>query len=347
MIRLATPLKFAALFCAAGLLLPFQAVHAAEEAPKAHCRYANFATLPIKAVDGSVLVDGAINGSEAVMLVDTGSESTSLTRNKVDKLGLKLGHAGISTLGVGGESQVYQTMVDDLSIGKAHWHRVRMTVLWDGNMLRSFDALIGANILFFSDLEISLAKGEMKFFEPKGCDDTFLGYWDEQALVIPMHEISPDDRRQIFEVQVNGKALRAIIDSGASTSIINLAAAARVGVTPKSPGVVEAGSSSGIGKHELKTWRARFDSFSIGEETIKSPTIAIHDLYGSALADSNNIATSDLLQDEPDVLLGADFLRAHRVLFAVSQRRLYLSYLGGSVFGHAHAPEASADGKGK
>ncbi len=347
MFRLPTPHRYAALICSASLLLSSPSAHAADDAPKTHCRYTNFATLPIKAVGGSVLVDGAINGTDAVMLADTGSVSTSLTRAKVDKLGLKLGHAGISTFGVGGESQVYQTMVDDLSIGKAHWHRVRMSVLWDGDMLRSFDALIGANILFYSDLELSLAKGEMKFFEPKGCDDTFLGYWDEQAVVIPMREMAPDDQRQIFEVQVNGKTLRAIIDSGASTSIINLAAAARAGVTPKSPGVVEAGSSSGIGKHELKTWRAKFDSFSIGDETIKSPTIAIHDLYGAALADANTIATSDLLQDEPDMLLGADFLRAHRVLFAVSQRRLYLSYLGGRVFGSGDAPAAGADGKAK
>jgi hypothetical protein len=35
----------------------------------------------------------------------------------------------------------------------------------------------------------------------------------------------------------------------------------------------------------------------------------------------------------PDMLLGADFLRSHRVLLAMSQRRLYFSYVGGRVFG--------------
>ena len=32
------------------------------------------------------------------------------------------------------------------------------------------------------------------------------------------------------------------------------------------------------------------------------------------------------------MLLGADFLKAHRVLFARSQHRLYLSYVGGPLF---------------
>lgn len=34
----------------------------------------------------------------------------------------------------------------------------------------------------------------------------------------------------------------------------------------------------------------------------------------------------------PDIVLGADFLRAHRVLTAMSQRRFYLSHNGGEVF---------------
>ena len=32
------------------------------------------------------------------------------------------------------------------------------------------------------------------------------------------------------------------------------------------------------------------------------------------------------------MLLGLDFLRSHRVLIAHSQRKLYFSYIGGTVF---------------
>jgi hypothetical protein len=32
------------------------------------------------------------------------------------------------------------------------------------------------------------------------------------------------------------------------------------------------------------------------------------------------------------MLLGVDFVRSHHLLFAVSQRRMYFSYLGGEVF---------------
>jgi hypothetical protein len=51
----------------------------------------------------------------------------------------------------------------------------------------------------------------------------------------------------------------------------------------------------------------------------------------------------ELIRDPPlrtaniglrDMLLGLDFLRAHRVLVANSQRRIYFTYTGGRVFGN-------------
>ncbi len=40
-----------------------------------------------------------------------------------------------------------------------------------------------------------------------------------------------------------------------------------------------------------------------------------------------------LATGQVDILLGADFLRSHRVLFAMSQQKIYLSYIGGAPFG--------------
>ena len=39
----------------------------------------------------------------------------------------------------------------------------------------------------------------------------------------------------------------------------------------------------------------------------------------------------NVVQEQP-MLLGLDFLRAHRVLVAHSQRKLYFTYVGGPVF---------------
>jgi TPR repeat protein len=44
-------------------------------------------------------------------------------------------------------------------------------------------------------------------------------------------------------------------------------------------------------------------------------------------------------QLDVDVLLGADFLRAHRVLFAMGQKKIYISYLGGEPLGQRRTLE--------
>jgi hypothetical protein len=68
-------------------------------------------------------------------------------------------------------------------------------------------------------------------------------------------------------------------------------------------------------------------TFAIGSETIKNAHISIRDN-----------PPQGILLGMPDVLIGADFLRAHRVLIAMSQRRFYVSYLGGEVF-PKHRPQ--------
>jgi len=49
-------------------------------------------------------------------------------------------------------------------------------------------------------------------------------------------------------------------------------------------------------------------------------------LIGRLLYDSKNVF------EEQPMLLGADFLRAHRTLVSHSQRKMYFTYVGGPVF---------------
>ena len=89
---------------------------------------------------------------------------------------------------------------------------------------------------------------------------------------------------------------------------------------------------NGVGSRAVEAGVARFDSFSIGGELIRNPEIVVTPLWGAFQADSNNMRTAALVREQPEVILGADFLSSHRVLLAVSQRRFYFSYLGGPVF---------------
>ena len=313
----------------AGLLMALLVSGAAAAAP-AQCQYQLQIGFPIKFEELKPTIASTINGKPATLLVDTGSATSSITHQSADKLGLKLTPLPGHMFGVGGESKLDKAVLNEVSLGPLTFHKQVMFVTQDNNMEQ--DLLLGADFLFQKDLEMSMQARTLNMFKAQGCDGAFLAYWDADAQDVPLEKTPVGDPRAVVTVELNGKKLRAMLDSGAQRSVINLAAAAKLGVTPESLDVVKQGNASGIGKQDIKRWQATFKSFSIGGETINNPKIAMADLYGVAKTDS--VHTGDIIfdEEEPEMLLGADFLRAHHVLFAFSQRRLYFSYLGGSVF---------------
>ncbi len=165
-------------------------------------------------------------------------------------------------------------------------------------------ALVGANFLFLEhDLEISFAEKQIKFFHPVGCDNAYLAYWDDNATEVPIQNLMLKDSRQLIDVELNGHKVHAVIDTGAMLSSITPLAAARAGVTPKSPGVTARPISAGGGKGTVASWVAPFDTFSIGGETIKHPKILIMDMWAALLADNNNAAQAEAIKEDlPEML---------------------------------------------
>ena len=106
---------------------------------------------------------------------------------------------------------------------------------------------------------------------------------------------------------------------------LTLAAAKRAGITPSDPGVKPAGATTGIGRGVLRTWIVPVKSFRIGDEEIHNTHLRI--------ADATNLGR--------DMLIGADFFLSHHIYVANSQRKLYFTYNGGTVFNLA--PDADKE----
>jgi predicted aspartyl protease len=287
------------------------------------CRYVPVATLDLRG-SGPIsqpMVEGTINGNPAVMLADTGASTSKLLKAWAGKYKVPLTQSGRYSMGIGGASVTYVARIDDISVGNAHSGKTTMAVLGNMGMKPNFDAILGANFLLQADLEISLAERKLKFYRAKDCQDTYLAYWDAEAMEIPFGgtETGHIDPRLI--VEVNGTRMEAIIDTGASATSMTRAAAERAGIKVGDAIVEKLGSATGIGDARIDTWQAEVATFTIGSETIKNAHLAIRD-------NSPQGANVGM----PDVLLGADFLRAHRVLIAMSQRRFYVTYNGGEVF---------------
>jgi clan AA aspartic protease (TIGR02281 family) len=300
------------------LVLSNALLPAAAQAEAPTCRYTQVGLMPLhySGMELALSTVGNINGTPATMLVDTGAFDAVLTGTGAARRKLSMRATGHYATGIGGDAAIYQARVDNFSAGPLQAGGGWIPVLADFGAPADYDALIGAPFLLQADMELSLATKQLRFFRPSHCDGAFLAYWDDAATEIPFEPANDPSPNPQFTVLVNGKKMRAMIDTGSTSTVIGLAAAQRAGLRLDAPGVTRLEDSIGIGSGRVARWSTSFATFQIGEEIVRNAQVGVIDWKGHV-----------------DVLLGADFLRAHRVLIAMSQKKIYLSYLGGEPFG--------------
>ncbi len=179
-----------------------------------------------------------------------------------------------------------------------------------------YDGQVGGTMLLRNDLELAFADGYMKQSSPRGCIRTFLATWDPKATVVPFTTNSQhNDLRPFFWVSVNGTRVHATIATDWAETAIDAKTAARLGLTPTMTGAQEDGEVTGWRDKQQKVSKVPAD-IAIGDYQVKQATVRIFDM--------------DLSGEV--MVLGADFLRANRVLISMSQRKLYITPVKPGMF---------------
>jgi predicted aspartyl protease len=297
---------------------------AATGAAGATCRFTKVGTLAVDVSASGLQMEGSLNGQPMQVSVDIGSSATHVNRATAERAKLALQHTQFVLYGTSGETRAYRALADDISFGPLRWQRAGIGVAWDDAGAVDQPAVLAADYLLQTDLEMVLAERQLRFFRPDGCGDAFLAYWDAQAVELSMGERSPQDRRVVIEVLLNGKPVRARFSSSAPVSMIDQAAALRAGL------VAPEGAA--------RTWPGRFDSIDIGGESIRNTQVLVRDRWARYRSKHSSWDDAERVAGQPEMILGLDFLKAHRVLFAPSQGRVYLSHLGGPVFSVIEPP---------
>jgi tetratricopeptide (TPR) repeat protein/predicted aspartyl protease len=265
-----------------------------------------------------LLIDGAINGQRIDIALDTGAMRSLILRSEALRLGLKPTRAWWAKLsGVGGQTEVEHVTLDEIKIGQTtfeDWHH--LFVAGEQDVGGEFALLLGDDFFQQFDIEFDLLHGAVRLFKPSTCTGTSLAYWaTDDVGEVAILPFKIDQPRIWVNVQINRKPVRALLDSGAAISLLNKSVAAQLGMTPQTAGVVATSPVGGLGKDVVQAWIAPFKSFVIGNEEIKDTAIPF----------------AELPPDAP-MILGADFLSAHRVLVAHSQQKMYFTSTGAPVF---------------
>jgi predicted aspartyl protease len=231
--------------------------------------------------------------------------------------------------GIGGETHAESVHIDEFRIGESVRKNWRVLVAGEHDFSDDIAVILGDDFLQQIDLEFDLAHHAVRLYQTKDCEGVSLAYWTTE----PAGEVPIEAGQRIWvTIAINGKPVRAELDSAASYSVLSRADAARLGVTPESPGVVAGGCVTGEGKRQMDSWIGLFESFAIGNEIIRNPRIRFADLWQYTTYTETGSRLPARFAGQPDMLLGADFLRAHRVLVARGQRKMYFTHAGGTVF---------------
>jgi predicted aspartyl protease len=292
-----------------------------------NCKLVRIAEWEVKPQNNRLIVDGEINGQKVGILLDSGAGTSFVLRAAADRLGLVRQEArGYRAYGVGGETHVEFAVIDELKIGTATRKNWRAMVLGEHDQGTQFSFLLGYDFMDQVDIEYDLAHNAIRIFRPQDCDDVSLAYWTKGASVVKLE--SDNERPGILvPVRLNGQSILANLDTGAPRSVVSRLVAATLGVGPDN--AKAAGTSGGLGPARSDRYIGSFETFAIGDELIRNPDIAFTNLEVSRAATGSRLAAPREIRD---MLLGVDFVRAHRILVAHSQRKLYFTYAGGPVF---------------
>ena len=286
------------------------------------CKLIRIEEWPVRLERNLPIIDGEINGNKVSILIDTGSQRSFVTRSAVSRMMLMRTNVGTTGL----ES----VRLDELRIGPAKRK--------DWNVLVSPEQDFGTQVIslvlgydFFAgvDFEFDLANRAIRLFQARDCAGSPLAYWTDAK---PVEAQIQGTGEILLSVAVNGRPSLAVIDSGAVFSAVTMAESVRLGINAKTDGVATAGCSIGIGRPALDYWSAPFQSFAIGNEVIRNPTLRIADFTRESSVSQVGGRQAGRFAEQPQMILGMDFLRAHRVFVSNSQRKMYLTYAGGTVF---------------
>jgi len=313
----------------------------AGSASAAGCTLAKYGTLSVEMIGERPTTLVKVNGAVTRFAIDTGAWFNFMSRANAEALGLKPVPApfGFRMGGIGGSASAEVATIKDLGFLDTDLHHVDFVV----GASDAGEGSLGANLLDFADLEIDLAQGKVTLFKPDGCRKSALAYWVKGSGTYNVADLHPsiqlNDLRSFVDVTINGKTVRALLDSGAVATLLDRRAAEHVGIDLHGPRVKPGGRIRGIGAKTYASWIVPIDTFSVGTETIQHSEMLVMD---GNFGDGSH-----------DMILGVDFMLAHHMYIANSQRKLYFTYNGGRVFSldtasiGAHESAAAAANNGE
>ncbi len=303
------------------LALPMTVGLLCAQAAGAACVVARQAAVPVEIVAGVPVVNVQVNEVALPFVLDTGAQRSLITEAAVRRAAVRLDEWASTTVrGVSGYERHRNADPASLRLGAITLRRRSVAAdqaLTVGPLPQAALAghavagLLGTDFLGGFDLDLDLPHRQVTLYRVAGCTGRLLPW--PAATNSPGYDTifgsQPIRDSLIVPVQLDGRTLRAEIDSGATVSLLTASGIERMGLTPAMLADDPAGSMHGVGRFAVVTRRHRFAALRLGAERIADPTIWAAPVHILPII---------------DLLLGEDWLGHRRVWLSFATSRVFV-----------------------
>ena len=280
---------------------------------------------------GLMIVPITLNGRDEKFLFDTGGGISSISKGAADALKLPEYSSNYRISDLYHEASTSFIQVRDVRFGAGSTSGVQFQVMGDYGFRNGgalFDGILAATGLFaHDDIDLDFGAGRVNFFSPDHCEGKVV-YWPHQTLsVLP---VTLEQGHIDVPVTLDGRPLRAMLDTGASRTVLNLARAIeKLGFSPDAPPA----PGTPTANPDRKIYLHRFSTLALEGVTVNNPLVVVrplafgpgNDLELGSRAEHKDDITNRLT---PDMIVGMDVLSRLHLYLAVNEKKLYVTEAG-------------------
>jgi predicted aspartyl protease len=286
----------------------------APDAPSdpAACHLVRLAELDLETeTDGEVTIPVTVNGTAGRWLIDTGNVRSMIADATANVLSLKVKPSTTPMEMFGGTPIFFEADVDSMDIGGMTGHDYSLMVVPSRFMPTDSTGILAPDIMARYDVDFDFAGGKFKFFDQDHCPQRVV-YWTRESYARVPFDLSSNEHI-VVQVQIDGKEMDAVIDTGTPKSSMSMQAARSVfHLDEKSPNMEAVGQASINGLPPTATYHYPFQNLTFEGVAVSNPSIIIVDDRG-------------LPGHTPRLILGIQTLRQLHMYVAYGEKALYVT----------------------
>jgi hypothetical protein len=282
---------------------------------------------------GVPVIPVTIGDASKKLVVNTASVFSDLSQPAIKDLNLNTLQARVRLVNNAGQRSDRYVILPALGIGNAKSEAVKFMVSPAPGPMNPNDpslvGVLGPDIMQNYDVDMDFGSQKLQLISHDHCDGKVV-YWAASTIaIVPMR--LAEDGKTVISVDVDGKKLDAVVNTGQVNTTMNLDVAEdRFKVDVNAPDMKQVGQ---VGNNaSAKIYRRQFQTLTFEGVTIQNPEInLVPDEVKALMRNKNQPRTGSLTRGDAvtsrlaDLTLGMSTLRKLHVYIAYREKKVYIT----------------------